>query len=189
MVSTYDQNALGSIDSSVPYVERETIGFLKSLFGLGEEYTGSFVSGATMSNFVGLALGRQWVGHQRGVDIAKEGLTGLSKIKVLSGSPHASILKALSMLGMGRDAVELIPCLDEGREAVDISKLEGALKNLQGEPCIVVGNAGTVNTVDFDDLEALAYLQERYHFWLHIDAAFGGFAACSPDYYHLDILI
>lgn len=185
LVSSYDQNALGSIDSSVPYVERETIGFLKSLFGLGEEYSGSFVSGATMSNFVGLALGRQWLGHKKGIDISKEGLAGLSKIKVLSGSPHASILKALSMLGMGRDSVELVPCLGEGREAVDIEKLEEALKDLKGEPCIVVGNAGTVNTVDFDDLDALADLQEKYPFWLHIDAAFGGFASCSPKYNHL----
>lgn len=185
LVSTYDQNALGSIDSSVPYVERETIGFLKSLFSIGDEYSGSFVSGATMANFVGLALGRQWLGHQSGLDIAKEGLSGLSKIKVLSGSPHASILKALSMLGMGRDAVELIPCLDGGREAVDLLKLEEALIDLKGQACIVVANAGTVNTVDFDDLEAIADLQEKYPFWLHIDAAFGGFAACSPKYKHL----
>lgn len=184
LVSTYDQNALGSIDSSAPYVERETIEFLKSLFHLGQEYTGSFVSGATMANFVGLALGRQWVGHQRGVDIAKEGLGAVPKIKVLSGCPHASILKALSMLGMGRDSVELIPCL-EGREAVDIQELEKALEDLKGEPCIVVGNAGTVNTVDFDDLEGLADLQAKYPFWFHIDAAFGGFAACSSKYSHL----
>ncbi len=134
-----------------------------------------------MANFVGLALGRQWLGGQLGIDIAEKGLFGIEPMTILSGTPHSSIFKAMSMLGMGRNAVVSVPCLP-GREAIDPAALERHLKNQDGKPCIVVANAGTVNTVDFDDLLAIAELRTRYNFWLHVDAAFGGFAACSPKY-------
>src|SRR5690349_10414414 len=74
LVSAYDQNACGSNDSIAPQMEKQTIHFMKQLFGLDEDYFGSFTSGATLANFVGLALGRQWVGQQLGVDISNEGL-------------------------------------------------------------------------------------------------------------------
>lgn len=183
LVSVYDQNAAGSNDSIAPQVERQTINFVQQLFGLDSAYFGSFVTGATVSNFTNLAIARQWVGEQLGFDYSHDGLSDNQAIKVLSGTPHSSILKALSMLGIGRKAlikIETIP----GREAVDIPSLEAALKKLNG-PAIVVANAGTVNTVDFDDLVALGQLKAGYNFWLHVDAAFGGFAACSDKFSHL----
>jgi glutamate/tyrosine decarboxylase-like PLP-dependent enzyme len=137
-----------------------------------------------MSNFVGLASGRQWVGHQTGIDFAEKGLWGIEPIKVFSGMPHSSVYKALSMLGMGRNAMTTVQCLPD-REAINVRILEAYLKNQNGQPCIVVANAGTVNTVDFDDLIAIAALHTQYKFWLHVDAAFGGFAACSPKYHSL----
>ena len=181
LVSVYDQNSLGSDESIAPQVELDTISLLRQLFGLPDDYTGSFVTGATMSNFVGLALGRQWIGHQIGIDFAEKGLWGADPINVFSGAPHSSIYKALSMLGMGREAITKLSCLPN-REAIDMAILEDVLKNQNGQPCIVVANAGTVNTVDFDDLAAIAELKTRYKFWMHVDAAFGGFAACSPKY-------
>jgi len=181
LVSVYDQNSLGSDESIAPQIELDTISLLRQLFGLPDGYTGSFVTGATMSNFVGLALGRQWIGHQIGMDFAKKGLWGVDPINIFSGTPHSSIYKALSMLGMGREAITKVSCLSD-REAVDIAILEDVLQNQNGQPCIVVANAGTVNTVDFDDLADIAKLKTRYKFWLHVDAAFGGFAACSPKY-------
>lgn len=179
LVSTYDQNACGSNDSIAPQIEHQAIDFIRQLLGIDKEFFGSFVTGATMSNMVGLAQGRQWIGEQQGYDFSNDGIVG--KIRVLSGTPHSSILKSLSMLGIGRKNVVIVPTL-EGREAVDVAELE---KQLQSGPAIVVANAGTVNTVDFDDLVAIGDLKKKYSFWLHIDAAFGAFAGASPKYRHL----
>lgn len=182
LVGAYDQNAFASNDSIAPQIERQAIHFLKQLFGLSDDFFGTFVSGATMSNFTSLAIARQWIGEQRGIDFSIDGITETTAIKILSGSPHSSILKSLSMLGIGKNAVIKINTLPD-REAIDVNALEDQLKKIN-TPVIVVANAGTVNTVDFDDLEAIGKLKAKYNFWLHVDAAFGGFAACSPLYAH-----
>jgi glutamate/tyrosine decarboxylase-like PLP-dependent enzyme len=88
------------------------------------------------------------------------------------------------MLGLGRSALRPVDVLP-GREAVDVARLDAALQALNGEPAIVVANAGTVDTGDFDDLRAIAALRDRHPFWLHVDAAFGAFAALSPGHAHL----
>ena len=133
---------------------------LRELLGLPASFDGRFVTGATMSNFVGLAIARQWWGGQLGVDVAERGLAGLPPITVLSGTPHACIGKSLSMLGLGRHSLRRVPTLP-GREAVDIDALDRALAALGGRPCVVVANAGVVNTGDFDDIAAIAALRRR----------------------------
>lgn len=183
LVSTFDQNATACDYSSAAQIEEESIQLLKQLFGLPESFSGAFVTGATMANFVGLAIGRQWVAKQLGINLSLDGLYSIPPIKIVSATPHSSILKALSMLGMGRNNMHYIPTM-EGREAIDIKALEKYLKQLNGEPCIVVANAGTVNTVDFDDLKRIGELKKRCNFFLHVDGAFGGFAFCSAKYKH-----
>jgi glutamate/tyrosine decarboxylase-like PLP-dependent enzyme len=180
LVTTYDQNACGSNDSIAPQIERQAIDFIRQLLGIGKDFFGAFVTGATMSNMVGLSQGRQWVGEQHGLDFSNDGISGT--IKILSGTPHSTILKSLAMIGVGRKNV-VYAKTQENREAVDIDDLEKHLKS--SGPCIVVANAGTVNTVDFDDIAAIGKLKEKYSFWLHVDAAFGGFAGASPKYKHL----
>ncbi len=182
LTSTYDQNPTSSLDSSAPNLERQTVAWLRELFGLSDAHQGAFVTGATMSNMVGLAIAREWLGRQLGVDVAQQGVAALGQVTVLSGAPHSSIYKALSMLGVGRQAVTSVALLP-GREAIDLTHLEAALQAATG-PVIVVANAGTVNTVDFDDLAAIVALKQRYSFWLHVDGAFGAFAALSPDLSH-----
>lgn len=165
-------------------IEVEAIQLLRQLLGLPDTFAGSFVTGATMSNFTALAVARQWLGRQQGKDIGQQGLGVLHDVRVLSCVPHSSVPKCLSMLGIGRDALVKIPALPL-RESVNIAALESWLEEHKEQPVIFVASAGTVNTTDFDDLAALAALKQRYNFWLHIDAAFGGFAACSPQYRHL----
>lgn len=181
LVSTYDQNAAGSNDSVAPHIERQTIHFIKQLLGYDAGYFGSFVTGATMSNFLNLAVARQWVGEQRGIDFSNDGMTA-TPVQVLSATAHSSIFKSLSMLGIGRKNLIKLKTLP-GREAADVADLEKHLGIING-PVIVVANAGTVNTVDFDDLAAIGALKKKYNFWMHVDAAFGGFAGCSDLYKH-----
>ena len=184
LTGTFDQNGSNRSGSSAAALEDETVAWLAAMFNLGPAHRGAFVSGATMSNLVGLATGREWIGRRLGVDVARQGLAALGPVTVLSGAAHSSVHKALSILGLGRDALRPVATLP-GREAVDVTALAGALEALGGRPAIVVANAGTVNTVDFDDLRAILALRDRYPFWLHADAAFGGFAALSPEHAHL----
>ncbi|MBB4109047.1 pyridoxal phosphate-dependent decarboxylase family protein [Pedobacter zeae] len=181
----YDQNtqtAKGTGDISA-VIELETIQLLLSLFNLPKDYFGGFVTGATLSNFTCLAVARQWIGKQLGKDFAREGVSGT--VKVLSATPHSSAVKSLSMLGLGSGNFIQVKVMEGNREALDVADLELKIQALNGEPFILISSAGTVNTVDFDDFEAINILKEKYNFWWHIDAAFGGFASCSPKYRHL----
>lgn len=181
LATTYDQNVVSRLDSSLALdLERTTLQMLGQLFTLPADFTGTFVSGATMSNMVGLAIGREWIGREQGVAIHRDGLTALPHAPtIFAATPHSTAVKALSMLGLGRSRWQPVPCL-QGREAMDVRALESLLAAAAG-PCLVIASAGTVNTGDVDDFRALAALKSRHRFYLHIDAAFGGFASLSPD--------
>ncbi len=184
LTSAYDQNASDAGESATRQLALDALAMLRELLGLPAEFDGTFVTGATTSSLVALATARQWVGRERGVDTSVAGVHALGPVPVLSGTAHSSIPKVLSMTGLGRSALRAVPLL-AGREAVDAGALGAALDEVaeRGEgPAIVVANAGTVNTCDFDDLRAIAALRARHRFWLHVDAAFGGVAAASPRF-------
>jgi glutamate/tyrosine decarboxylase-like PLP-dependent enzyme len=185
LTSIYDQNtfvAKGQGDISA-IIEIETIQLLLDLLNLPDDFIGGFVSGATMSNFTCLAVARQWIGNKGGMDFAKNGVSG--NIKILSALPHSSAIKSLSMLGIGSNNCIKVKVAHDNRECIDIEDLENKIKELNGEPFLLISSAGTVNTTDFDNFQAIAKLREKYDFWWHIDAAFGAFAVCSPKYKHL----
>ncbi|HSD08567.1 pyridoxal phosphate-dependent decarboxylase family protein [Flavobacterium sp.] len=173
-------NAQGGVSA---LIELETINLLLQLLGLPKSFLGGFVTGATMSNFTSLAVARQWYGKQLGHDFAKNGIT--TPINILTATPHSSSIKCLAMLGIGSQNFTKIKTIEGNREAIDISDLEQKIIALSSQPFILISSAATVNTADFDDFAAISELKEKYNFWWHIDAAFGGFAACSPKYKHL----
>jgi glutamate/tyrosine decarboxylase-like PLP-dependent enzyme len=185
LTTIYDQNtqatkAQGGVSA---LIEIETINLLLQLLDLPKSFLGGFVTGATMSNFTCLAVARQWFGKQLGKDFAKNGIS--ETINILTATPHSSSIKCLAMLGIGSQNFTKIKTIEGNREAIDIADLEKNIESLNGKPFILISSAGTVNTADFDDFNAITKLKEKYNFWWHIDAAFGGFAACSPKYKHL----
>jgi glutamate/tyrosine decarboxylase-like PLP-dependent enzyme len=183
LCSAYDQNGQVSEGPGV-LIEEETIRHLRDLLNLPESYSGNFVSGGTMANMSCLATALQRLGERAHVDVSERGVAALGSVRILSGEHHASIGKSAAMLGLGRAAVERLP-QESDRERVDLAALERRLSELKGQPVIVVGNAGTVSTGDFDDLEAVGGIAQRYGAHFHVDAAFGLFAALSRRHSHL----
>lgn len=111
-----DQNANTSFENTGQELERQTVDGLRDLFGLSTAHSGTLVTGATMSNTVGLAIAREWIGEQRGVSVADDGVAALGPVRVLSGAAHSSIAKAMSVLGLGRASFEpgLLPVMVRG---------------------------------------------------------------------------
>jgi len=185
LATVYDQNtqAVKAQGGASALIEFETINLLLQLLELPDSFLGGFVTGATMSNFTSLGVARQWFGKQFGKDFAKNGIS--EPINILTATPHSSTIKCLSLLGIGSQNYTAIKAVEGNREALDIVDLEENIKKLDGKPFILISSAGTVNTADFDDFEVISKLKEKYNFWWHIDAAFGGFAAVSEKYNHL----
>ena len=160
------------------------LAWLQELFGLPPDWGGVLTSGATMANYVGLAAARRWWAQRHGRDVDRDGFDGLPPVPVFaSGLVHASIGKALGMLGMGREHIQKITA--EDGDTLDPQALESALAELEGAPAILCASAGDVNAGRFDPIDAMADLAEKYGAWLHVDGAFGLFAAVSPRTGHL----
>jgi glutamate/tyrosine decarboxylase-like PLP-dependent enzyme len=183
--SLLDQNGFARVSSLFAHeIETVAIDWLRALFGLPEGWGGALVASATFANFTALGCATHWWGERQGADTVRDGLAGLPRMPVLSsGYVHASSRKALQMLGHGRDAVEVFARDGVGR--VDLTAMAARLAALDGAPAVIIANAGEVNTGDFDPIEELAGLAAEYGAWLHVDGAFGLFAAVSPRSAHL----
>jgi glutamate/tyrosine decarboxylase-like PLP-dependent enzyme len=187
MASLLDQNSYARASSELATdVETVVLDWLRDLFGLPAGWGGALVASATFANFTSLACATHWWGGEQGTDTTADGLAGLPRMPVLSGGyVHPSARKALQMLGHGRDVVEVFARDDVGR--VDLDAMDRRLAELagHGRPAVIIGNAGEVNAGDFDPIDSLADLAERHGAWLHVDGAFGLFAALSPRSAHL----
>jgi glutamate/tyrosine decarboxylase-like PLP-dependent enzyme len=175
LAGAWDQNAGFELNSPIgAYLERVCRDWLVDILGLPAPSEVGFVTGATMANFTGLAAARHAVLHAHGWDVEAQGLFGAPPITVVVGQEvHVSVLKALSLLGLGRERVVRVPVDGQGRMiATQLPPIAG--------PTIVCAQAGNVNTGAFDPLNEIAARVRGSGAWMHVDGAFGLWAAASP---------
>ena len=180
LAGAWDQNVgLTVISPIAAKLEEVALGWLTDIFGLPAGTGGAFVTGATMANFTALAAARHRVLADAGWDVEADGLFGAPPINmVVSDESHVSVFKALTLLGFGRERVIRVPIDAQGRLRAD------ALPELTG-PTIVCVQAGNINTGSMDPFGAVCAWAHGNGAWVHVDGAFGMWAAASPARAHL----
>ncbi len=177
LVSTWDQNAgLWAASPVAANLEDAAVEWTRELLGLPEGTVGGVVTGATVANFTALAAARHHLLERAGWDVEAHGLFGAPELRVVVGEEvHPSLLKSLAMLGMGNKRVVRVPVDRQGRMRAD------ALPHLD-ERTILCLQAGNVNTGAFDPAGAICPAARAAGAWIHVDGAFGMWAAASPKY-------
>jgi glutamate/tyrosine decarboxylase-like PLP-dependent enzyme len=181
LTSAWDQNGWTCVASPAASVAEEVAAaWLVDLFGLPAGTSTGFTTGATMASFTALAAARHAVLRRAGHDVEEQGLAGAPPIAVLAGEQvHATILAALQMLGLGRARTLRVAADEQGRMRPDA--LRATLAALPEGPAIVCAQSGEVNTGAFDPLEPIADAAAARGAWLHVDGAFGLWAAAAPS--------
>ncbi|MEK6644431.1 MAG: aminotransferase class V-fold PLP-dependent enzyme [Planctomycetota bacterium] len=185
LTSTWDQNAALYACGPAEAVIEEVCGrWLKELLGLPEQAGFALVTGTQAAHITCLAAARHAVLAARGWDVERRGLTGALRIQILSGGQrHGSIERAVRLLGLGSDSVVDLPVDDRGRLQGDT--LGQALQSVPDAPTIVMLQAGDLNIGAFDPFSDLIPLAHAHRAWVHVDGAFGLWAAVSPLHRHL----
>ena len=177
LVSAWDQNAgMREVTRAMSAVDDCASEWLLDLLGLPPHAAVGFVTGATMANFTCLAAARDDVLRRAGWDVARDGLVGSPGVRVLVGEErHDTVDLALRYLGLG--APEPVPADSEGR--IDPAALAHALEQGEDGPTIVALQAGNVHSGAFDDFTRTVDVAHRHGAWVHVDGAFGLWAAVS----------
>ncbi len=175
LATVWDQNGALTVMSPIASACENIAGkWLLQIFSLPAECGFGFVTGDTMANFTALAAARHSVLQKAGWDVESKGLFNAPEIKVIVGEEvHISVLKVLNMLGFGRDRIIRIPVDGQGRmiaEKVPVSN----------DPAIICTQSGNVNSGAFDDVETICSMKGK-NTWVHVDGAFGLWAAASPQ--------
>lgn len=180
LVSAWDQNAAMRVQSPVAITLEETaLDWVREMLGLPKGSGGAVTTGATMANFCGLAAARHALLERAGWDVENDGLFGAPPITVVIGDEaHSSLIKALGMIGLGRSRVVRVPVDSQGRMRAD------ALPHLNDRTILCL-QAGNVNTGAFDPAGAICPDARAAGAWIHVDGAFGLWAAVSPRYRRL----
>ncbi|MGK7391904.1 MAG: pyridoxal phosphate-dependent decarboxylase family protein [Candidatus Cyclobacteriaceae bacterium M2_1C_046] len=154
-------------------------GWLKSLFNLPSVTVAGFVSGTSMANFCGLAAARYRILQKQGWDINEKGLFNAPKIKIVTGKhAHSTVLKAIGLLGLGKENIEWVDVDNQGRILAD------ELPSLN-ENTMLILQAGNVNSGSFDDFDKICKKAKQAGAWIHIDGAFGLWAGAVKKLKHL----
>jgi glutamate/tyrosine decarboxylase-like PLP-dependent enzyme len=184
LTSAWDQNAHNFATAPAAAIVEEVAGaWLKDILRLPASASFAFVTGCQMAHVTCLGAARHGVLARAGWDVERDGLYGAPPIHVVSSThAHGTIDRALRMLGLGTKHWTRIPVDDHGR--LPPAALEQALAARTGAPAIVVLQAGDVNSGAFDEFAQLIPVARRHHAWVHVDGAFGLWAAASPSYRH-----
>jgi glutamate/tyrosine decarboxylase-like PLP-dependent enzyme len=185
LTSGWDQCAYNDSLSPAALAFEDVAGtWLKDLLGLPAGASVGFVTGAQAANTTGLATARWHVLHEHGWDVGREGLNGAPRVRVVAGAErHATIDRSLRLLGLGESSVVEVPTTAQG--AMDAGAMGEILAGLPPGPTIVCAQAGNVNTGACDDLVAVTAAAREAGAWVHVDGAFGLWAAASPTTRHL----
>ncbi len=182
LAGAWDQNGFSHVSSpAAPLFEEAALGWLKQVLRLPDDAAGALVTGATLANFTCLAAARHRVLARAGWDVESQGLFGAPPITLVVGEEaHGSLMKVLALLGFGRDRVLRVPADSQGRMRTD------ALPDIGGPdqvgPAILCLQAGNVNSGAFDPAEPVIAWARRAGAWVHVDGAFGLWAAASPGH-------
>jgi len=181
LAAGWDQVAFNATTSPAAAIVEEVVGeWLKEAFGLSSHASFGLVTGAQGANTVGLAAGRHRVFARVGWDVERDGLVGAPAIRIIASEErHATIDRSLRLLGIGVGAIEAVTTDSNG--AMGINALRRTLDAGVEAPTIVCLQAGNVNTGACDDLRAACEIAHRYGAWVHVDGAFGLWAAVSPS--------
>jgi glutamate/tyrosine decarboxylase-like PLP-dependent enzyme len=186
LAAAWDQNAAVHAASPAAAAAEQVAGeWMKQLLAIPAEASHGLPTGAGLGNAVGIAAARHALLGRVGWDVEARGLYDAPPIQVLIGDEaHATVLTALQYLGLGRDRVTRVAVDDQGRMRADA--LGDALADMTDGPALVVAQAGNVNSGAFDPLEPIAAAVRRHpNGWLHVDGAFGLWAAVAPRLRHL----
>lgn len=185
LVSAWDQNAILSACSPAAAVVEEITGkWLKEILGLPGSASFAFVSGCQMAHVTCLASARHQLLATSGWDVEEQGLAAAPPIRILaSDARHGALDRAVRLLGFGSSHIVNLPTDSLGR--VQPNAVERELHRNPASLAIVFLQAGEINTGSFDIFTELIPLAHAHHAWVHIDAAFGLWAAASPQYRHL----
>ncbi|MDH5456930.1 MAG: pyridoxal-dependent decarboxylase, partial [Gammaproteobacteria bacterium] len=178
--TAWDQNVgMHEVTPATATLERVAMDWMIELFGLPQETSAAFVTGATIANFAALAAARSRVYRDVGWNVDADGLAGAPPATILVGDEvHPTVIKGLGLLGFGRDNVQRLDVDGQGR--IDVTKLPAI-----AGPTIVCTQAGNVNTGGFDPVGEICDALQAHGAWVHVDGAFGLWAAASPDRAHL----
>ena len=185
LTSAWNQNAGHSACGPAAAVVEEVAGqWLKQVLGLPAEASFALVTGCQMAHVTCLAAARHGVLAKRGWDVEKQGLFGAPPVRIISSDlRHETFERAIRLLGLGTARVAYLPADQQGHLSADAFERE--LAKDPAAPTIVLLQAGDVNTGAFDDFESLIPIAQQYGAWVHVDGAFGLWAAASPRYRHL----
>jgi len=176
----WDQNVcMHEVTPATARIEQVALDWMIDLFGLPAQTGAGFVTGTTVANFTALAAARHRVFEQADWNVESDGLIGAPKVTLIVGDEaHPTLFKSLGMLGLGRDRVVRIPTDEQGRMiATEIPAIDG--------PTIVCTQAGNINSGAFDPIGDICDLVKPAGAWVHVDGAFGLWAAVSKTYGHL----